>query len=135
MCRKGHWLDISIPQLFADLVTEAPSRIVVIDGPRRISLAELWLQSERLAAHLYSMGLRSGQRVVFQLPNSIELLSTFLALLRIGVIPVMALPAHRKAEITHYVRSAEAVALIIPDRHRGFDYRSMRTPCAAQAGY
>jgi len=59
------------------------------------------------------------------LPNSVEFLSTFLALLRIGVIPIMALPAHREAEITHYVRSAEAVALLIPDEHRGFDYRSM----------
>jgi 2,3-dihydroxybenzoate-AMP ligase len=123
--RKGYWRDISIPQLFANLVTEAPRRIVVIDGQRRISLAELWLQSERLAAHLYSMGLRSGQRAVFQLPNSAEFLSTFLALLRIGVIPVMALPAHREAEIAHYVKSAEAVALLIPDQHRGFDYRSM----------
>ena len=123
--QKGYWLDISIPRLFANLATEAPSRIVVIDEQRRISLEELWLQAERLAAHLYSIGLRSRQRVVFQLPNSVEFLSTFLALLRIGVIPVMALPAHREAEITHYVRSAEAVALLIPEQHRGFDYPTM----------
>jgi len=123
--RKGYWLDISIPELFANLAANDPNRLAIIDGERRISLAQVWSESERLAAHLYSVGLRSRQRVVFQLPNSVEFLSTFLALLRIGVIPIMALPAHREAEITHYVRSAEAVALLIPDEHRGFDYRSM----------
>lgn len=123
--RKGYWLDLSIPHLFANLASQDPNRIAIIDGERRISLGELLSESERLAAHLYSMGLRSRQRVVFQLPNSAEFLCTFLGLLRIGVIPVMALPAHREAEITHYVRSAEAVALLIPDHHRGFDYRSM----------
>jgi 2,3-dihydroxybenzoate-AMP ligase len=122
---KGYWRHVSIPHLFADLATRNASRIAVVEGNKQLSLGQLWLQSEQLAAHLHAMGFRSRQRVVFQLPNSIEFLPTFLALLRIGVIPVMALPAHREAEINHYARSAEAVALFVPDQHRGFDFRSM----------
>ena len=43
----------------------------------------------------------------------------------IGVIPVMALRAHRHAEIRHFVRSSGAVAYCIPDRVGSFDYRAM----------
>jgi 2,3-dihydroxybenzoate-AMP ligase len=123
--RKGYWKDQSIPQMFAAHAAADPQRIAVIDGERRLTLAALWQQSGRLAAHFHRAGLRSRQRVVFQLPNGAEFPVVFLALLRIGVIPVMALPPHRETEITHYVRSADAVALFIPDRIKDFDFRMM----------
>ena len=47
------------------------------------------------------------------------------ALFRLGALPVYALPAHRAHEITHLCTTAQAKALIIPDRHAGFDYRTM----------
>ena len=50
--RKGYWLDVSIPELFANLAAKDPSRLAIIDGERRISLAQVWSESERLAAHL-----------------------------------------------------------------------------------
>jgi mycobactin salicyl-AMP ligase len=49
----------------------------------------------------------------------------FFALIRAGAIPVLALPAHRLAEIEHFVDLAGAVAYVIPDRHEGFDYRTL----------
>jgi 2,3-dihydroxybenzoate-AMP ligase len=122
---KGYWAGVSIPHLFATMVASEPSRIIIVDGERHLTLAEAWLQSERLAAHLLGLGLRAGERVVFQLPNSADFLIALLAVMRIGVIPVMALPPHRESEITHYVRSAAAVALLIPDRIRDFDFRTM----------
>ncbi len=131
--RKGYWLDVSIPQLFARLAASTPDRLAVVDGDRRISLGVLWQQSERLAAHFHGLGLRSRQRVVFQLPNGVEFLIAFLALLRIGVIPIMALPSHRQTEIAHYVRSAEASCLLIPDRIKDFDLRHMADAVRAEA--
>lgn len=123
--RKGYWLDISIPQLFARLAGAEPDRLAIVEGERRINLGELWDQSGHLAAHFHGLGLRSRQRAVFQLPNGAEFLIAFLALLRVGVIPVMALISHRQAEIAHYVGSAEASYLLIPDRIKNFDFRQM----------
>jgi 2,3-dihydroxybenzoate-AMP ligase len=130
--RKGYWPDTSIPQLFANLVAVAPDRLAIVDGDRRINLDTLWRQSGRLAAHFHRLGLRPRQRAVFQMPNGADLLIAFLALLRIGAIPVMALPSHRQTEITHYVRSAEASCLLIPDRIKDFDFRQMADAVKAE---
>ena len=84
--RKGYWLDLSIPQVFARIAGAAPDRLAVVDGDCRMSLGMLWEQSGRLAAHFRSLGLRPRQRAVFQLPNKAEFPIAFLALLRAGVI-------------------------------------------------
>ena len=56
----------------------------------------------------------------------------YLALNYIGVIPVMALRAHRQAEIRHFVRSSEAAAYFIPDTVGNFDYRPMAKEIGAE---
>ena len=122
---KGYWRDISLPHYFANLVMETPNRLAIVDGERRFTLADIWIRSLRLAANLHGVGLRPRQIVVFQLPNSAEFLITFLALTRLGVIPVLALPSHRQTEISHYVRASKACALFIPDRIRNFDFSAM----------
>jgi 2,3-dihydroxybenzoate-AMP ligase len=131
--RKGYWEDVPIPQLFASLASATPDRIAIIHGARRLTLGTLWQQSIRLAAHFHKAGLRSRQRVVFQMPNSAEFVTTFLALVRIGAIPIMALPPHRETEILHYVNAAEARALLIPDRIKDFDFRLMADSIRAKA--
>lgn len=130
--RKGYWLDVSIPQLFARFAGAAPERLAIVDGDRRVSLGMLWEQSGQLAAHFRGLGLQSRQRAVFQLPNGVEFLIAFLALLRVGVIPVMALPSHRQTEIAHYAGSAEASCLLIPDRIKDFDFRQMADAVRAE---
>ena len=122
---KGYWRDFSLPHYFANLVAVTPKRLAIIDGERRLTLEDIWIRSLRLAANLHGVGLRSRQIVVFQLPNSAEFLITFLALTRLGVIPVLALPSHRQTEISHYVRASGASALFIPDRIRDFDFKGM----------
>jgi len=130
--RKGYWLDVSIPQFFARLADAAPERLAIVDGDRRVTLGMLWEQSGQLAAHFRGLGLQPRQRAVFQLPNGVEFLIAFLALLRVGVIPVMALPSHRQTEIAHYVRSAEASCLLIPDRIKDFDFSRMADAVRAE---
>jgi 2,3-dihydroxybenzoate-AMP ligase len=122
---KGYWRDLSLSHYFANLVTATPTRLAISDGERRFTLEDIWNRSLRLAANLHGVGLRSRQIVVFQLPNGAEFLITFLALTRLGVIPVLALPSHRQTEISHYVRASGASALFIPDRMRDFDFSAM----------
>jgi 2,3-dihydroxybenzoate-AMP ligase len=131
--RKGYWRDVSIPQLFARLAGDEPERLALVDGDRRMSLGAIWEESGRLAAQFHGLGLRSRQRVVFQLPNGADFLIAFLALLRVGAIPVMALPSHRQTEITHYIRSAQASCLLIADRIKDFDFRWMADAVRAEA--
>ena len=48
-----------------------------------------------------------------------------LACLRAGIVPVMALPAHRRHELAYLAEHSEAAAIAVPDRLRGFDHQEM----------
>ena len=57
-------------------------------------------RAANLALNLLDLGLKPLDRVVVQLPNRIQFAYLYLALQKIGVIPVMALPAqHRLAAL------------------------------------
>jgi len=131
--QQGYWADTTLHDMLAGSIRAAPERTALVHGERRLSYAQLGQAIERLAGRLLVLGLRPLDRVVFQLPNSIEFVITFFALLRIGVIPVLALPAHRREEISHFVRHAEAVAYIVPDLWRGYDYRMLAAEISAGA--
>ncbi|MBN9459905.1 MAG: AMP-binding protein [Burkholderiales bacterium] len=131
--RLGLWEDITLWQMLEHTARRVPERIALVHGERRIAYGELLERSELLARRLVAAGLRPLDRVVMQLPNTPEFVFTFFALVRIGVIPVMALPAHRHNELGHFIRHAGARALFVPERVRDFDYRPMadelRTEC------
>jgi 2,3-dihydroxybenzoate-AMP ligase len=122
---RGCWQDITLFEQLAHAGQAYPHKVALIDGSDRRTYADLLLNAEALAARLYAIGLRPLDRVVFQLNNSIKLVEAFFALMRIGAIPVLALPAHRQTEIVHFVRASSAVALMVPDVVKGFDYRVM----------
>jgi 2,3-dihydroxybenzoate-AMP ligase len=121
--RQGYWADITLYGMLLRSVAAAPDRIALVQGTRRLTYAQLASAIDRLAGRLIDLGFRPLDRVVFQLPNSIEFVIAFFALLRIGVIPVLALPAHRREEISHIFAHATAVGYVVPDCWRGYDYR------------
>lgn len=128
---RGCWQDRTLFDVLSHAARTYPRKVALNDGSDLRTYADLLRNVEALAAHLYAVGLRPLDRVVFQLSNSIRLVESFLALMRIGAIPVMALPAHRQTEIMHFVRASGAVALMTPDVVRGFDYRVMAQDVAS----
>ncbi len=129
----GYWQDISLGEMLERRIDAHPDKIALVQDDRRVSYAQLGEKIDALALQFWDCGLRPTDRVVMQLPNSIEFVVVFFALLRCGVIPVMALPAHRRTEIGHFIRHADAVAYFCVDRGRGFDFRAMATEIAAEA--
>jgi 2,3-dihydroxybenzoate-AMP ligase len=121
--RQGYWADITLYGMLLRSVAAAPDRTALVHGKRRLTYAELRIAIDRLAGRLIDLGFRPLDRVVFQLPNSIEFVIAFFALLSIGVIPVLALPAHRREEILHIFAHANAMGYVVPDHWRSFDYR------------
>jgi 2,3-dihydroxybenzoate-AMP ligase len=130
---KGYWEDITLWQMLARVIASAPDKVAIVCRDRRTSYRELGERIGRLAGGLASAGLRPRDRVVMQLSNWLDLVVTFFALLRIEVIPVMALPAHRHDELVYFVKHADAVAYFAPDRLRDFDYRPMAAEIARRS--
>ncbi len=122
---KGYWEGIPLPAVFGQIAARRGGDQAIVDGGRRASWDELWAGSSRLAAQMVRLGVGKHDRVVFQLANGIDFFVAFLALTRIGAIPVMALPPHRETEVVHFAKASGATALLIPERVKDFDYRPM----------
>ncbi|MDQ4038196.1 MAG: AMP-binding protein [Actinomycetota bacterium] len=122
---KGYWLGRSLGSLLYAAADQRPTDIALVDGSTRLSYAELLARADATATRLAELGLVSGDRIVVQLPNGLEFVLLTLACLRSGVVPVMALPAHRRHEVAYLCEHAEAVALAVPDVLRDFDHQAM----------
>jgi len=128
---KGYWENITLSDMFESSVRRHSAKVAVVHGERTITYAALAEQVDRLAFRLLRAGFLPSDRVILQLDNRPEFICAFLALVKIGVIPVMALPQHRKTEIGHFARHSEAVGYIIPDVIRKFDYRRLAAEISA----
>ncbi|MFI7549149.1 (2,3-dihydroxybenzoyl)adenylate synthase [Micromonospora sediminimaris] len=130
--QAGYWRGFSLRQLFDDSVRRHPDKVAAVDVTRRVTYAELADEADRIAAGLLDLGIGSRDRLVLHLPNVNEFLSVLLAVFSIGAIPVLALPGHRRDEITHLARAANAVAYLGPDRFQGFDHRELAREVRAE---
>jgi 2,3-dihydroxybenzoate-AMP ligase len=122
---KGYWLDKPMGVYFQEIFATWGDRIAVIAGEERVTYRELSARIDHLARHLLDHGVEPLDRVVMQLPNKIEFIYLYFALVRVGAIPLMALPPHRKHEIGHFVAFADAVGYAAADRAGDFSFVEM----------
>jgi 2,3-dihydroxybenzoate-AMP ligase len=123
--KLGYWTDELMVDALRGSALRNPHKIALVDGDTRLSYAQLFERADALAVNLRKLGLQVDDRVVVQLPNCWEFVVLTLACLRIGVIPVMALPAHRRHELEYLAEHSEAVAIIVPDVLRDFDHQEL----------
>lgn len=129
----GYWRGEPLDRILSSSAQQHPQRTALVCGERRWNYAQLDNQVDRLVGGLMGQGLAPGDRVVVQLPNIAEYVMVVFALFRLGALPVFALPAHRRSEIGYFCAFAEARALVIADRHGGFDFRKLAREVCAEA--
>src|SRR6202041_769912 len=123
--REGIWRRETIAQAIANAALEHPESIAVSDSTRSLSFSQLIAEAGNLAALLSRNGIERNDRIVIQLPNCVEFATLTIACLEIGAIPVMALPAFRKAELEYLLSFSEAKVIAIAPEYRGFDHAAM----------
>lgn len=122
---RGYWADRSLAQEFKVVFERYAERLVLIDGERSFTYAELDRLSNNLALNLLHTGLKPLDRIVVQIPNVAEFVILYFALQKIGCIPIAALPSHRYAEISQFVHLSGATACVVPDRQGNCDHAAM----------
>ncbi len=76
----------------------------------------LMAQAERLAACLYQVGVRAGDRVLLDMQNCPQLLVAHWAILRANAVVVPVNPMNRAEELKHYITDPDArVAITTAD--------------------
>ncbi|MBY0291659.1 MAG: AMP-binding protein [Mycobacteriaceae bacterium] len=123
--RAGFWTGRRLDSILSDAATNWPERAAVIDPDTTYTFAELDARADRIASALADRGIAPGDRVILQLPNSAEFAVALFGLLRAGAVPVMCLPGHRYAELSHFADVSGAVGLVVADGVTGFDYREL----------
>jgi 2,3-dihydroxybenzoate-AMP ligase len=122
---KGYWIDKTLAQEYRIAFDRYEKRVALLDRDRTFTYGDLDRMSDNLALNLLELGFRPLDRVVVQLPNVSEFVVLYLALQKIGGIPIAALLPHRFAEISQFVELSGAIACVIPDPQGDFDYCAM----------
>ena len=124
---KGYWAGVPLDALLRDVADRRSDSPALVDPSAglRLTHRELVDRADAAAARLLDLGMAKGDRIVVQLGNGWEFVVLILACLRVGIVPVTALPAHRRTELAYLARHAEATAIAVPDRLRDFDHQTL----------
>ena len=91
----------------------------------RLTYRELDERVNRLALHFVDKGLKTYDRMICQLPNGPDFLYCFYAAVKIGVIPIAALPAHQESEISFFAKFTGARCHAIPSKYKSFSQKKI----------
>ncbi|MGW6034852.1 AMP-binding protein [Gordonia terrae] len=121
----GHWRDKTVDHFVERAAALYPDVVAIIDGDRRLTFADVERESLRLAAALYDRGVRPGDVVSFQLPNSADAVVVFHAIHRVRGVANPIVPIYREREVGFILGQARTKAAFVPGTHRGFDHEAM----------
>lgn len=108
----GVWAGQPLSAILTEQAQRNPQQCALIEGAEQCTYLELKQRVDQFTAGLQHLGLQAGDTVLLQLPNSIAAVVVFFALQQLGVIPVMALPAHRLSELRSFCQQAQPKAYI-----------------------
>jgi long-chain acyl-CoA synthetase len=90
-----------------------PDRIALIDGAQRLTYADVEQRSRHWAGALLSSGLVAGDRVAASMANSVDLVMSYLAAMRAGLVWVGVGAALSSDERDHMHRDSGASVLLV----------------------
>jgi 2,3-dihydroxybenzoate-AMP ligase len=120
--QEGFWQDQSLADEFGTAFRHFADRYALIEGDRRYTYRDIDAFSRNLALNLLELGLQLLDRVVLTLPTAAEFVLSYVALQRIGAIPVTGIVAHRYHEISQFVRASQATTAVYPETHGEFRF-------------
>src|SRR5262245_32263144 len=121
----GYWRDETMVDVARRVCRAAPDHLLLIEGDRRVTRAEVWDAASRLAAFFLSRGLTPGDVVSFQLPNWIEAAVIALAVRRCGLVLNPVPPNYRESEVGYILQDCRAKLVFVPQVFRKHDHQGM----------
>lgn len=104
---------MAVPSFLADISRKTPQKIAIVAEGRNVSYFQLDTLVNRFANGLLGLGVRRGDLVATFLPNSLEFIVSYYAVLRIGASFVPMNPMLKSGEIEHILRDTKARAVVV----------------------
>ncbi|MDO6587890.1 AMP-binding protein [Salipiger sp. 1_MG-2023] len=121
----GYWRGETFPAMLRARAADHPDRVAITSGEDQLTYGALNARARALGAGLLALGLMPGDRVLIQMGNAPGFFQAVFAAFAAGLVPVFALPAHRRTEVTHLARKAQARAVLVQGRIDRFDHAAM----------
>ncbi len=97
-----------------------PDKVALIYLGKFYSYAQLKELSDRFATALHGLGVRENDKVFIYLPNCVQWVIAYLAILEIGAIAVPVSPIYTPSEITYMINDSGAETIICQDTNFGY---------------
>ena len=115
----------TIPRLVEDAAVRHADTEALVDGPVRLTYAELAAEVDRYARGFVAAGVEAGDRVGMWAPNCAEWMLAALGVLRAGGVIVPMNTRFKGGEAAYILRNAGASFLVTVRGFLGFDYPAM----------
>ncbi|UCB51312.1 MAG: AMP-binding protein [Deltaproteobacteria bacterium] len=99
---------------------EYPDQLALIYLGESYSYAQLKELSDRFATALHELGVRKDDKVFIYLPNCVQWVIAYLAILEIGATAVPVSPIYTPSEITYMINDSGAETIICQDTNFGY---------------
>ena len=105
-------MGFNIADLFERAVDAVPDRTAVVCGDRSLTFAEFDAESNRLANHLLSEGIGTGDHIGIYAQNSVEWLIAMIAAFKVRGVPININFRYVEDELVYLFDNADLVALV-----------------------
>jgi acyl-CoA synthetase (AMP-forming)/AMP-acid ligase II len=122
---SGAWAGKTIAHFAEERVAREPGRVLLVDGGRKFTCAQLHSQARTLASALLRRGLVPGDVVSFQLPNWHEAHVLNLAAAMAGLVIHPIGTINRHAEVAYMLRNCGSRIVFTAESFRGFAHAAM----------
>jgi acyl-CoA synthetase (AMP-forming)/AMP-acid ligase II len=102
-----------LERLVRETATEAPERVALIDGERRLAYREFDAWIDRVAAALQRDGIRPRETIAICASASLEYVATFLGALRAGIVVAPLAPGATARSLADMARDCQARTLFL----------------------
>jgi acyl-CoA synthetase (AMP-forming)/AMP-acid ligase II len=122
---EGFWTRDHLLDTIREHVKRTPDKAAIVDGNTRTSWAQLDRHVIDAANALREEGIKSGDIVAVQLPNSLHLVVVCLALLKLGAIYHPINPSYRNKDVLKIISKSRPKKYIYTWEYRNFSYENL----------
>ena len=123
--KDGYWTQELFYDFWERNAREYGDQEALVDSKYRVTWAEAKKLVDAIAYTWVQMDIPQSSRIIIQSPNSVYGFLARIAAERAGLISLTVYPYLRERELTYMVEKTEAVAVVILNEYRNFNYLEM----------